>query len=171
MSALRKGHGLLSGRGLIGNLIRASRESTPVTYGPRSLAAPAPGRGATGDRGHGTARRQSGPRHRHARHPGRRRDLAGHRNQDPDQRLTEAAVFCAFFTTPDGRLTAAAIDARAAITRADLNALLYADGIYDSLYRTAGRDITSLARTTAADTAVSQVPAMRAERIEAPAPA
>ncbi len=28
-------------------------------------------------------------------------------------RLTEAAVFCAFFTTPDGRLTAAAIDARA----------------------------------------------------------
>jgi alkylation response protein AidB-like acyl-CoA dehydrogenase len=62
-------------------------------------------------------------------------------------------------------------DSRAAITRADLNALLYADGIHDSLYRTAGRDITSLVRTTAANTSIPQVPAMREERIEAPAPA
>jgi hypothetical protein len=53
----------------------------------------------------------------------------------------------------------------------DLNALLYADGIHDSLYRTAGRDITSLAVTTTSDTATPQVPAMREERIEASAPA
>ena len=44
-------------------------------------------------------------------------------------------------------------DSRTAITRADLNALLYADGRHDSLYRTAGRDITSLAVTTTSDTA------------------
>jgi alkylation response protein AidB-like acyl-CoA dehydrogenase len=62
-------------------------------------------------------------------------------------------------------------DCRTAITRADLNALLYADGIHDSLYRTAGRAITSPARTTTTDTPMPQVPAMRKERIEAPAPA
>jgi hypothetical protein len=60
-------------------------------------------------------------------------------------------------------------DSRTAITRADLNALLYADGIHDSLYRTAGRDITSRVRTTAAATSIPQVPAMLEERIEAPA--
>jgi alkylation response protein AidB-like acyl-CoA dehydrogenase len=62
-------------------------------------------------------------------------------------------------------------ESRTAITRADLNALLYADGIHDTLYRTAGRDITSLARTTTADTDKPQVPTMREERTEAPAPA
>ena len=56
-------------------------------------------------------------------------------------------------------------DCRTAITRADLNALLYADGIHDSLYRTAGRDITSPARTTT-DTNMPQVPVMREEGIE-----
>ena len=61
-------------------------------------------------------------------------------------------------------------ESRTAVTRSDLNALLYADGIHDSLYRTAGRDITSLARTTT-DTGMSQVPVMREERIETPAPA
>jgi alkylation response protein AidB-like acyl-CoA dehydrogenase len=61
-------------------------------------------------------------------------------------------------------------ESRTAITRADLNALLYADGIHDSLYRTAGRDITSLARTTA-NTVMPQVPVMREEGTEAPAPA
>jgi len=61
-------------------------------------------------------------------------------------------------------------DSRTAITRADLNALLYADGIHDSLYRTAGRDITSLTKTTT-DTATLRVPAMREEKTEAPAPA
>lgn len=43
-------------------------------------------------------------------------------------RLTEAAVFCAFFTSPAGELTAA---------------LQYADGIHDSLYRSAGRDLVT----------------------------
>ena len=62
-------------------------------------------------------------------------------------------------------------DSRTAIARADLNALLYADGIHDTLYRTAGRDITSLGRTTTADTAMPQIPATREERTEAPAPA
>jgi alkylation response protein AidB-like acyl-CoA dehydrogenase len=62
-------------------------------------------------------------------------------------------------------------ESRTAITRADLNALLYADGIHDTLYRTAGRDITSLARTTTTDTDKPQVPTMREERTEAPAPA
>ena len=52
----------------------------------------------------------------------------------------------------------------------NLNALLYADGIHDSLYRTAGRDITSLTKTTT-DTATLRVPAMREEKTEAPAPA
>jgi hypothetical protein len=55
-------------------------------------------------------------------------------------------------------------DSRTAITRADINALLYADGIHDALYRTADRDITSLARTTTADTTMPQIPAMRKER-------
>jgi len=59
-------------------------------------------------------------------------------------------------------------ESRTSITRADLNALLYADGIHDTLYRTAGRDITSLTRTTAADTAI---PAMREQRTGAPVPA
>jgi alkylation response protein AidB-like acyl-CoA dehydrogenase len=61
-------------------------------------------------------------------------------------------------------------DSRTAVTRADLNALLYADGIHDTLYRTAGRDITSLVRTTTANTPMPQVPAMRQEKIEAVAP-
>jgi alkylation response protein AidB-like acyl-CoA dehydrogenase len=61
-------------------------------------------------------------------------------------------------------------ESRTAVTRSDLNALLYADGIHDSLYRTAGRDITSPARTTM-DTGMSQVPMMREKGIEAPAPA
>jgi hypothetical protein len=57
------------------------------------------------------------------------------------------------------------------ITRSDLNALLYFDGIHDSLYRTVGRDITSLARTTTSDMAMPQVPAMREATTEPPAPA
>jgi hypothetical protein len=61
-------------------------------------------------------------------------------------------------------------ESRTAVTRADLNAPLYADGIHDSLYRTAGRDITSLARTTA-NTVMPRIPAMREGGIEAPAPA
>lgn len=61
-------------------------------------------------------------------------------------------------------------ESRTAVTRSDLNALLYADGIHDSLYRTAGRDITNPARTTT-DRGMPQVPAMREEGIEAPAPA
>lgn len=61
-------------------------------------------------------------------------------------------------------------ESRTAITRADLNALLYADGIHDSLYRTAGRDITSPARTMM-DTGMPQVPAMQEEGTETPAPA
>jgi alkylation response protein AidB-like acyl-CoA dehydrogenase len=60
-------------------------------------------------------------------------------------------------------------DSRTAITRADLNALLYADGIHDSLYRTAGRDITSLAKMPTSDMAIPQVPAMREATTEAPA--
>jgi alkylation response protein AidB-like acyl-CoA dehydrogenase len=36
-------------------------------------------------------------------------------------------------------------DSRLAKAHADLNALLYADGIHDSLYRSAGRDLTTLA--------------------------
>jgi len=51
---------------------------------------------------------------------------------------------------------------RTAKTRADLNALLYADGIHDSLYRAAGRDIT--ARAAAAEPAMALVPAMRDSR-------
>ena len=62
-------------------------------------------------------------------------------------------------------------ESRTSITRADLNALLYADGIHDTLYRTAGRDITSLTRTTAADTAMTRIPAMREQRTGAPVPA
>lgn len=61
-------------------------------------------------------------------------------------------------------------ESRTAVTRSDLNALLYADGIHDSLYRTAGRDITNPARTTM-DTGMPQVPVMREEGIETPAPA
>jgi alkylation response protein AidB-like acyl-CoA dehydrogenase len=61
-------------------------------------------------------------------------------------------------------------ESRTAVTRSDLNALLYADGIHDSLYRTAGRDITSPARTVM-DRGISQVRVMREEEIEAPAPA
>jgi alkylation response protein AidB-like acyl-CoA dehydrogenase len=49
---------------------------------------------------------------------------------------------------------------RTAKTRADLNALLYADGIHDSLYRSAGRHLT----TPAQDTAPRLVPPMREER-------
>lgn len=60
-----------------------------------------------------------------------------------------------------------AAESRTTITRADLNALLYADGIHDTLYRTAGRDITSLARTTTANTAMPQIPAIREEKTEA----
>jgi hypothetical protein len=60
-------------------------------------------------------------------------------------------------------------DSRTSITRADLNALLYADGIHDSLYRAAGRDITSLAKTPESDMAIPQVPAMREATTEAPA--
>lgn len=56
-------------------------------------------------------------------------------------------------------------ESRTAVTRSDLNALLYADGIHDTLYRTAGRDITSPARTTT-DTNMPQVPVMREEGIE-----
>jgi hypothetical protein len=50
---------------------------------------------------------------------------------------------------------------RTAKTRTDLNALLYADGIHDSLYRAAGRSLTSPARAAAAEAAVVSVPAMR----------
>lgn len=60
-------------------------------------------------------------------------------------------------------------ESRTTITRADLNALLYADGIHDTLYRTAGRDITSLARTTTVDTTMPQIPTTREERTQAPA--
>lgn len=62
-------------------------------------------------------------------------------------------------------------ESRTAVTRSDLNGLLYADGIHDSLYRTAGRDITSLAKMVKADTITPQVPVMREKEIEAPAPA
>jgi alkylation response protein AidB-like acyl-CoA dehydrogenase len=56
-------------------------------------------------------------------------------------------------------------ECRTAVTRSDLNALLYADGIHDSLYRTAGRDITSLDSATE-NTVRLQVPVMREEGIE-----
>lgn len=39
-------------------------------------------------------------------------------------------------------------DSRTAKTRRDLNALLYADGIHDSLYRSAGRSLTAFARAS-----------------------
>jgi alkylation response protein AidB-like acyl-CoA dehydrogenase len=55
-------------------------------------------------------------------------------------------------------------DSRTAKTRGDLNALLYADGIHDSLYRAVGRDITGPSRATAPEAAVPPVPAMREGR-------
>jgi alkylation response protein AidB-like acyl-CoA dehydrogenase len=50
-------------------------------------------------------------------------------------------------------------------TRADLNALLYADGIHDSLYRAVGRGFTDPAAAPAA----SRIPAMREPQDETPA--
>jgi alkylation response protein AidB-like acyl-CoA dehydrogenase len=57
-------------------------------------------------------------------------------------------------------------DSRTAKTRGDLNALLYADGIHDSLYRAVGRDITDPTRATVPEPAVPPVPAMREGRGE-----
>jgi len=56
---------------------------------------------------------------------------------------------------------------RTAKTRSDLNALLYADGIHDSLYRAAGRTLTGPARATAPRPALPAVPAMRDGRDQA----
>lgn len=55
-------------------------------------------------------------------------------------------------------------DSRIAKTRADLNALLYADGIHDSLYLAVGRRHASPAQPTIPETALALVPAMRAEQ-------
>jgi hypothetical protein len=57
-------------------------------------------------------------------------------------------------------------DSRTAKTRGDLNALLYADGIHDSLYRAVGRDITGSTRAVTLEVAVPLVPAMRKGRDE-----
>ena len=57
-------------------------------------------------------------------------------------------------------------DSRTAKTRGDLNALLYADGIHDSLYRAVGRDITGSARATVPEPTGPLVPAMREGRGE-----
>ena len=73
---------------------------------------------------------------------------------------------------PDGVLELALLagaagftaESRTAKTRADLNALLYADGIHDSLYRTAGRRHASPAQSAIPETALALVPAMRAEQ-------
>jgi alkylation response protein AidB-like acyl-CoA dehydrogenase len=56
------------------------------------------------------------------------------------------------------------VGSRTAKTRGDLNALLYADGIHDSLYRAVGSDITSLAQAAITEPAVTLVPAMRDSR-------
>jgi alkylation response protein AidB-like acyl-CoA dehydrogenase len=64
-----------------------------------------------------------------------------------------------------------AAGSRTAKTRSDLNALLYADGIHDSLYRAAGRALTGPARAAAPEPALPAVPAMRDRRDEALAPA
>jgi hypothetical protein len=60
---------------------------------------------------------------------------------------------------------------RTAKTRSDLNALLYADGIHDSLYRAAGRTLTGLPKAAAPEPALPAVPAMRDGRDQALAPA
>jgi len=58
-------------------------------------------------------------------------------------------------------------DSRIAKTRADLNALLYADGIHDSLYRAAGRTLTGPTRGAAPESALPLIPAMLERRDEA----
>jgi alkylation response protein AidB-like acyl-CoA dehydrogenase len=52
-------------------------------------------------------------------------------------------------------------DSRTAKTRGDLNALLYADGIHDSLYRAVGRDITGSAQATVPEPAVHLIPVIQ----------
>jgi hypothetical protein len=64
-----------------------------------------------------------------------------------------------------------AAGSRIAKTRSDLNALLYADGIHDSLYRAAGQTLTSPARAAAPEPTMLAVPVMRDGREEALAPA
>ena len=58
-------------------------------------------------------------------------------------------------------------DSRIAKTRADLNALLYADGIHDSLYRAAGRTLTAPARTATPEATLPLARAVPDGQVEA----